>query len=108
MGRASARLNRSRGRARPSYAPGERERENNLPAHFGYGFHLGGYAQSGWGGERSTTRTFGHNGWATNMTLADLDRDLVVAFMNNGMIGDLDNHARMRAISDVILDACDA
>lgn len=90
----------------PSFTPGERELETELPAHFGFGFHLGGYPESGWGGKRSTTRTFGHNGWATNMTFADLDRDVLCIFLNNGMIADLDNHARMRAISDVVLDAC--
>jgi CubicO group peptidase (beta-lactamase class C family) len=89
----------------PSYIPGERELDTNLPAHFGYGFHLGGYAESGWGGTRSTPRTFGHNGWATNMTFADPDRDALCIFLNNGMLADLGNHARMREISDTVFEA---
>jgi len=90
----------------PSYNEGERELDTKFPAHFGYGFQLGGHGGSPWGGKRSSTRTFGHNGWATNMTFADLDCDVLCVFLNNGMIDDLDNYERMLSISSVVLEAC--
>ncbi|MEP7199206.1 MAG: serine hydrolase domain-containing protein [Chloroflexota bacterium] len=90
----------------PSYTAGERERESNVPAHFGHGFHLGGYAESSWGGARSTARTFGHNGWATNAGWADPDLDVLCVFLNNGMLPDEANHQRLRAVCDLVWEAC--
>jgi CubicO group peptidase (beta-lactamase class C family) len=89
----------------PSYPSGERERESNLPAHRSHGFDLGGYAESIWG-KRTTTRTFGHNGWATNVAFADPDLDVICIILNNGMQPDVKNHWRLRAITDVVWEAC--
>jgi CubicO group peptidase (beta-lactamase class C family) len=90
----------------PSYKPGERDLEWNQPAHFGHGLHLGGHADSIWGGTRSTERTFGHDGWATNASWADLDRGVLCVILNNGMLPDAENNARLRAVCDLVLDAC--
>jgi CubicO group peptidase (beta-lactamase class C family) len=90
----------------PSYRAGERDLEWNQPAHFGHGLHLGGYDESIWGGPRSTERTFGHNGWATNATWADVDRDVLGVILNNGMQPDPENVNRLRAIADLVMDAC--
>jgi CubicO group peptidase (beta-lactamase class C family) len=90
----------------PSYKPGERDLEWNQPAHFGHGLHLGGYADSIWGGTRSSERTFGHDGWATNASWADLDRGVLCVILNNGMLPDAENNARLRAVCDLVLDAC--
>jgi CubicO group peptidase (beta-lactamase class C family) len=91
---------------KPSYTAGERDLEWNQPAHFGHGLHLGGYDESIWGGTRSTERTFGHNGWATNVSWADLDRDVLCIILNNGMLPDVENEARLRAVCDLVMDAC--
>ena len=89
----------------PTYVAGERERDNNRAAHFGHGLHLG-FGESDWGGARSSERTFGHNGWATNASFADIDRDVLVVILNNGMLPDPENSKRLQAVTELVLDAC--
>lgn len=90
----------------PTYVAGERDLQWNLPAHFGHGLHLGGFDYSLWGGTRSSERTFGHNGWATNVSFADIDRDMVAVILNNGMQPDLENLVRLREVTELVMDAC--
>ncbi len=90
----------------PAYKPGERERDNNLPAHKSLGFGLGGYAECMWGGANARISTFGHNGFATNVTFADVERDLICIVLNNGMQPDPVNDKRHRHICNTLWDAC--
>ncbi len=90
----------------PSTRPGERERDTRLPSHRGQGLNLGGYADCAWGGERTSARTFGHNGFATNAAFADPDHALVVVILNSGMQPDPLNYSRNRELADAIWAAC--
>lgn len=53
-----------------------------LPVRFGLGFMLGDSVMSPYG--KNTSRAFGHLGFTNVLSWADPERDLSVAFMNNG------------------------
>ena len=91
----------------PSFQPGDRERNTNRLSHRAHGFDLGGYPECAWGGTKSSSTTFGHNGFATNAAWADPERELVCVILNNGMQPDETNHGRLQQICQVVLDACD-
>ncbi len=91
----------------PSNLPNEVERDNGAPSHRSYGFDLGHHGSRMWGGERANAMTFGHNGWGTNMTWADPERDLLCVVLNNGMQNDVVNFNRLHALSELALEACD-
>jgi CubicO group peptidase (beta-lactamase class C family) len=91
----------------PSNLPGERERDSGEPSGRSYGFDLGYHGRRVWGGEQVNATTFGHNGWGTNATWADPERDALCVILNNGMQDDPLNDQRLRAICDLVLAACD-
>ncbi|MEW6716686.1 MAG: serine hydrolase domain-containing protein [Chloroflexota bacterium] len=75
-----------------------------------YGFELGGLPpkdeRPGSGmGKGSTLQTFGHFGKSTCMVWADRKAQLVVAFTCNGLLYDVDNTHRWKALSDAVWEA---
>ncbi len=91
----------------PSTKPGDCERDTGLPSHRAHGLDLGGYAECVWGGNYTSTRTFGHGGFATNTSFADPDHALVLVILNNGMQPDPANYVRRRKIADTVWAACE-
>jgi CubicO group peptidase (beta-lactamase class C family) len=96
----------ARARTRSSL-PGETERDTGFPSFRAFGFSLGGNEFSLWGGEHSTVRTFGHNGWATNAAFADPDRELVCVIFNNLMLPDDANFERLTPLCALAFEACE-
>ena len=92
----------------PSFTPGERERKSNKLAHRGHGLNLGGYADCVWGGEKTRLTTFGHNGYATNVSFADKESGVVCIILNNGLQPENKNNQRLRQLCDKVWEACDA
>jgi CubicO group peptidase (beta-lactamase class C family) len=92
----------------PSFKPGDRERKSNKPAHRGHGLDLGGHVDCVWGGAKTRQTTFGHNGYATNVSFADKESGVICIILNNGMQPDKMNNERLRQICDKVWQACEA
>lgn len=62
----------------PTNTPGDIDRSLRIPLVYGLGWMLGHLARG------ATLRTFGHPGKGGQVCLADLDRELSIAFLNTG------------------------
>ena len=51
-------------------------------------------------------RTFGHGGAGTSIGWADFDSGLAVGYVTNGFRGNVNNNARLAAVSQAVRDAC--
>ena len=51
-------------------------------------------------------KTFGHGGAGTSIGWADFDSGLAVGYITNGFRGNINNNARLAAVSQAVRDAC--
>lgn len=99
---------------RPS-SHGETDRYLHLPVRWSQGFQLGGERggspRIGGGmnpmGQRSSQRTFGHNGSYVCIGWADPDRQLAVGYLTGLLVSRATGTRHMSAVSDAILAACE-
>lgn len=82
----------------------------DAPVRRSLGFELGGLAdpRRQWPGATSTTHTFWHGGFASSVCWGDLDSELSMAFLSNGVRRDAAGAMDRRDLSDAVRGACRA
>jgi CubicO group peptidase (beta-lactamase class C family) len=83
---------------------GEPDHTFNAPVRRGLGFELGGLTdpRRHWPGATSTAHTFWHGGFCSSICWGDLDLQLAMAFMSNGVRRDEAGAVARRNLSDAV------
>jgi CubicO group peptidase (beta-lactamase class C family) len=86
----------------------EIDRTFDIPVRRGLGFDLAGLAEVTrlWAGATATVRTFWHGGFGTSVCWGDLDRQVTMAFLTNGVRRDEAGAEGRRDLSDAVRAAC--